>query len=58
MGAETTYYVQVVKGYLAWVEVQAVTGIEAMKEAEALKGVLSAVEYTLEKPESEDERAR
>ncbi|HEX8106690.1 MAG TPA: hypothetical protein VF516_03130 [Kofleriaceae bacterium] len=53
MGAETTYYVQVVKAHLEWVEVQAVTGIEAMKEAEAMQGVLSAVEYSLEKPSDE-----
>lgn len=43
MGAETTYYVYVVKKQMDWVKVQAVTSEEALAEAEKLPDVMMAM---------------
>jgi hypothetical protein len=44
MGAEVTYFVKVLKTVEALIEVDAVTGSEAMRKAEKEPGVIRALE--------------
>lgn len=44
MGANTTYYVKVLKTHEVWIEVSALHADEAKEEAMALPGVVTALE--------------
>ena len=55
MGAETTIYVKVGKLHYEWIEVQAVTMIEAAQKAEAMSGVAMVMDTSYDAPDGDNE---
>lgn len=56
MGAETTYYCQVLVSKKEWIEVQAVTMDEAIETAEKQRGVIKCIEVRHDRPEEANDR--
>jgi hypothetical protein len=56
MGAETTIYVKVLKHYEEWIQVSAVTRLEAEHEALRTPDVITVLEVSYDPPNDIEER--
>lgn len=56
MGAETTIYVKIARLQEEWIEVQAVTMLEAAKIAECMPGVAMVTDTSYDRPDDILER--